>query len=160
MLRNHGLKTNEQYNEESIDPIDRMIDSINKREELKSTMVERTEKTDLFFKKYCSIYNYYSKKYPNKDPLTKVFEEIDIIESLISIAAKKNKIENIKGFNNKLKTLNLYAKLLAAGLDKLQMDVLFNENSYTVLDSIKLNGYFNFQLDIPVIPPEINFNNY
>ena len=131
------LKNQNSINKESIDPIDRMIDSINKREELKSTMVERTEKTDLFFKKYCSIYNYYSKKYPNKDPLTKVLEEINIFENLITISFKENKIEIVKGLKIKLKTLNLYAKLLAAGLDKLQMDVLFDENSYTVLDSIR-----------------------
>ena len=131
------LKKQNSINKESIDPIDRMIDSINKREELKSTMVERTEKTDLFFKKYCSIYNYYSKKYPNKDPLTKVLEEINIFENLITISFKENKIDIVKGLKIKLKTLNLYAKLLAAGLDKLQMDVLFDENSYTVLDSIR-----------------------
>ena len=131
------LKNQNSLNKEYIDPIDRMIDSINKREELKSTMVEKTEKTDLFFKKYCSIYNYYSKKYPFKDPLTKVLEEIDIIENQITISDN----ENVKGLNIKLKTLNQYAKLLAAGLDKLQMNVLFDENSYTVLDSIISRNY-------------------
>ncbi len=157
MLKNKNSINYEQYNEESIDPIDRMIESINKREELKSTMVEKTEKTDIFFKKYCSIYNYYSKKYKHEDPLIKVFEEIDILKNLITISVKENKIESVKGFYIKLKTLNEYAKLLAAGLDKIQMDVLFNENSYTVLDSIRLRstGYINYliQLDIPVIPP-------
>jgi len=137
MLKNQNSINYEQYNEESIDPIDRMIDSINKREELKSTMVERTEKTDLFFKKYYSIYNYYSKKYPNEDPLTKVFEEIDILENQMTVSLKENEIESVKGIKIKLKTLNLYVKLLAAGLDKLQMDVLFDQNSYTVLDSIR-----------------------
>ena len=133
MLKNLNSINYEQDNEESIDPIDRMIDSINKREELKSTMVEKTEKTDLFFKKYCSIYNYYNKKYPFEDPLTKVLEEIDIIENLITVSVKENEEnEKVKRLNINLKTLNLYAKLLAAGLDKLQMDVLFDENSYTV----------------------------
>tara|TARA_B100000674_G_C37261414_1_gene654648 strand:+ start:116 stop:526 length:411 start_codon:yes stop_codon:yes gene_type:complete len=135
------LKNQNSPNKESIDPIDRMIESINKREELKSTMVEKTEKTDLFFKKYCSIYNYYNKKYPFQDPLTKVLEEINILENLITISVKENKIESVKGFNTKLKTLNQYAKLLAAGLDKLQMDVLFDENSYTVLDSVITRNY-------------------
>ena len=41
MLKNQNSINYEQYNEESIDPIDRMIDSINKREELQSTMVKK-----------------------------------------------------------------------------------------------------------------------
>lgn len=50
MLKNQNSINYEQYNEESIDPIDRMIDSINKREELQSTMVKKQKKMIYFLR--------------------------------------------------------------------------------------------------------------
>ena len=45
------------YNNE-IDPIDRLMDSINRREEINSNFIEKTEKVDMFFNKYISIYKF------------------------------------------------------------------------------------------------------
>jgi hypothetical protein len=128
------------YNNE-IDPIDRLMDSINRREEINSNFIEKTEKVDMFFNKYISIYNYYQRKYPYQDPLTKVLDEIDRTNNLIKIAEKENK-DNLLGLNNKLKTLKLYSVILAKGLDSININVLFNNNSYTIMDTLTRREFY------------------
>ena len=123
-------------NNNKIDPIDRLIDSINKREELNSTFIEKTEKVDMFFKKYESLYKHYQKKYPYQDPLTKVLDEVDRTNNLIKIAEKENNKDKINRLNNNLKTLNTYSVILTKGLDSINIDVLFDNNSYTILDTL------------------------
>ena len=128
------------YNNE-IDPIDRLMDSINRREEINSNFIEKTEKVDMFFNKYISIYNYYQRKYPYQDPLTKVLQEIDRMNNLIKIAEKENK-DNLLKLNNKLKTLKLYSVILAKGLDSININVLFNNNSYTIMDTLTRREFY------------------
>ena len=128
------------YNNE-IDPIDRLMDSINRREEINSNFIEKTEKVDMFFNKYISIYNYYQRKYPYQDPITKVLQEIDRMNNLIKIAEKENK-DNLLGLNNKLKTLKLYSVILAKGLDSININVLFNNNSYTIMDTLTRREFY------------------
>jgi hypothetical protein len=99
----------------TIDPIDRLINSINQREKTNTTAT--TTKFDFFFKKYTSLYDFYKRKFPYEDPLTKVCEEIDTIKNRI-------KEEEACSLNNELKVLTRYAKILSKGLDLLPMEVI------------------------------------
>lgn len=135
-----NIYTLNTYNNK-IDPIDRLMDSINKREEVNNTIIKKTEKVDMFFNKYESIYNYYQRKYPFQDPLTKVLDEIDRTNNLIKMEEENNK-DNLIKLNNKLKALQLYSTILAKGLDSINIDPLFDNNSYTIMDTLTRRDFY------------------
>lgn len=135
-----NIYTLNTYNNK-IDPIDRLMDSINKREEVNNTIVKKTENSDLFFKKYTSLYNHYQKKYPFQDPLTKVFDEIDRTNNLIKIAERENINDNLNRLNNNLKTLDIYSKILIKGIDSINIDGWNNNNSYTIMDTLTYKDF-------------------
>jgi hypothetical protein len=130
-----NIYTTTTYNNEE------SIDSINQREEINNTIVKKTEKSDLFFKKYTSLYNHYQKKYPFQDPLTKVLDEIDITNNLIKIAERENINDNLNRLNNDLKTLYIYSKILIKGMDSINIDGWINNNSYTIMDALTYKDF-------------------
>ena len=98
----------------TIDPIDRLIASINQREKTKKEAVP--SRLEIFFKKYDSLYDFYKRQFPYEDPLTKVCERIDTIKHTIK---EEEVCLNLNKLHKELKGLTLYAKILSKGLDYL-----------------------------------------
>ena len=55
---------------------------------------------------------------------------------------EENNKDNLIKLNNKLKALQLYSTILAKGLDSINIDPLFDNNSYTIMDTLTRRDFY------------------